>query len=272
MFAASVLVLTLLGSPAAETPEASLRLAQNAFAYRDFERVVSTLYPWLHPLRLKTEADQIEARYLVGVSLFVVNREAEAEAEFTELLELDPSYQLDPFLVPPPVVQRFEQIRAKLFPEQAKPTLKPPPPDPTRFSSPVRVKPPPRAAMFLPFGTPQFVLGESGAGVLYGWAQLASLGLNFGAYLKGLSSPQGSDSLVAWTITQYVGLAGFAVAWTLSAIDGNQSLSALQEAQETQIEADLEAQARIQADAIDAASRFALPPFAGPRLSLSFRF
>lgn len=201
------------GGSAASTPAQAVRLAESAFAYRDFEQVVATLWPWMHPPLIQQPTLRIDAHRLLGVSLFVLGREAAAEAEFEALLRLDPTHQLDPFLVPPPVVQRFEVVRQRVAPGGPPAGL------------------PSRAALLLPFGTPQFVLGQSGQGALWGWGQLISLGLNVGAYFAAKRATRGSTAHTGWVITQYIGLAGFLTSWGLSSAAGFSEWNARRDAQ-----------------------------------------
>lgn len=232
----------------AKTAAEAVSLATNAFEYRDFEQVLATLGPWLRPLRIKDPKLEIEARRLFGVSLSVLDRGAEAEAEFEALLKLAPDHRLDPFLVPPPVIQRFEAVRARLSP--VAPAAPPGPPLPNR------------AALLLPFGTPQFVMDEPGEGALWGWAQALGLGLNIGAYYAGQRVDADSGAHTGWTVAQYIGLGAFVASWAMSSVSGFESWSERRRAQEPP--APLEPPPEPSGEAE--------PAREGPTAALSFRF
>ena len=205
-----------------ETAAAAVDRANNAFEYRDFERVVSLLYPWLHPRRILEPSLAIEARRLLGVSLHVVDRVEDAREEFAELLLLDPRHRLDPFLVPPAVIQTFENVRRSMRPTldeilrergdepRAKPTVTGPP-------IVQRIEVPPLAVAFLPLGIPQFVAEEPGWGLLWAVLQVGSLALNLVAYNQA-GREEGGFGL--WTGLQYTGLVGLVGSWSASAVQG----------------------------------------------------
>ena len=170
-----------------ETATAAVAQARNAFEYRDFERVVRLLNPWLHPRRILDRTLAIEARQLLGVSLHVLGRVESAKEEFAELLLLDPQRKLDPFLVPPAVIQAFEDVRASMRPTldrimRARGMEPDPPNGSTNLDMVQTVEVPPLAAALLPGGLPQFVADEAGWGLLWAVLQVGFLTLNFVAY------------------------------------------------------------------------------------------
>ena len=217
--------------PLPTTARAAVEQAKNAFEYRDFERVVKLVYPWLHPRRILDRTLAIDARRLLGVSLHVLGRDDESREEFAELLLLDPRHKLDPFLVPPAVIQSFEDIRISMKPtldqillEQGlEPAKKPIPAGPLTVT-PVAV--PSLALAMLPVGIPQFAADEVGWGLLWAVLQVGFLSLNFVAFDQAGQNNGGSFN--AWTALQFVGLGGFLVSWTVSGLQGYAQLEAAQ--------------------------------------------
>ncbi len=203
----------------------SLALARAAFEYRDFEKVVSTLYDWVHPPRIQNRENMVEARRLLGVSLHVQGDIPSAREEFAQLLLLDPNQKLDPFIHPPDIVATLEDVRRQLAPKlrQRKPIIPPPP------VSEIRTVPH-AAISWLPLGVPQFVLREEMVGVLLCSAQLLGLSINIAGYLQGRALQQRplstepqiiesrEDSRSVWLVTQYGGIALFGLAYGTSVI------------------------------------------------------
>lgn len=208
---------------ATKTATSAVASAENAFEYRDFERVVKLVRPWLHPRRILDPKLALVARRLLGVSLHVLDRREEAKEEFAELLLIDPQHKLDPFLVPPAVIQTFEDVRTAM-----RPTLNRilrargvQPLRPTPATGPPSlqvVEVPPLAIAFLPGGIPQFAADETGWGVLWAVLQAGFLTLNLVGFDQAGRNEGGRFSL--WTGLQYAGLVGFLGAWTASGIQG----------------------------------------------------
>ncbi len=214
-------------------PEAAVRLAKAAFEYRDFAKVVELLDPWLHPPRIVDGALEVRARELMGVSQHVLGQKSAAEEEFAQLLKLAPSHELDPFLVPPPVVQSFEEVRAKMKPILDGLIAKAPKPEPaqTITKTEIRLVPIPHPAMaFVPLGAPQFMVGETGWGIAWASLQAVGLALNIGGWRQGRSvrTDAARDSVDAnpapWLVMQYTGAALFAGAWVASSVQGYDQL------------------------------------------------
>ena len=210
-----------------ESARSAVDLAQSAFEYRDFERVVNLLYPWLHPRRIIDPALAIQARQLLGVSLHVLGRIDDAKEEFAELLVLDPEYKLDPFLVPPPVVRTFKAVR-----ESMKQTLErilrergvrpAAPPSGRPVIEPIGVTP--LTVSLLPLGIPQFAADEVGWGLLWAVLQVGFVTLNLVGFDQ--AGRNNGDTYTFWTGMQYAGLGGFFAAWTASGVQGYLQLKA----------------------------------------------
>jgi hypothetical protein len=215
-------------------PAVAIRYAQNAFEYRDFPKVVEVLWPWLHPPRLREEARLVQARELLGVSLHLVGRTEDAREEFTALLLRDPDHALDPFTVPPDVIQAFETVK-----RQMEPTLRS-----LRERRPLEVPAQPRervvelrlvelphwSVTILPFGVPQFVLDRPGWGASFAAVQVAGLGLNVAAFARAESLEADSEGHDRWVAVQYVGLGVALCGYAGSLVQANNRLRSKREA------------------------------------------
>lgn len=102
------------GVPADEAR--ALSLATSAFEYRDFKRVVEILEPWVKPPRIVDPGRRKEAHRLLGVSHHILGNKERAEEELSQLLLADPEHRLDPFVVPPAVIETFDRVRERMRP------------------------------------------------------------------------------------------------------------------------------------------------------------
>ena len=59
-----------------------------------------------------TEQELIDLHKLAGLSAFYLKKMPQAETHLVALIQLDPDYSLDPFLVAPPAIHYFEKLRA----------------------------------------------------------------------------------------------------------------------------------------------------------------
>jgi len=193
-----------------DDPRSAVRYARNAFEYRDFDKVVEVLWPWLHPPRIVDTDLAVRARELLGISLFISGREDEAREEFSSLLLLDPDHALDPFLVPPDVIQAFEDVKDAMEPTlralRDKEPIAPRNPSPPARVERRLVQVPHPATAFIPFGVPQFVVEEPMWGGFWLGSQLAGIALNSAAFWRADSLPAGTTEYDVWVTLQYVGL------------------------------------------------------------------
>ncbi|HWE24940.1 MAG TPA: hypothetical protein VG496_13460 [Myxococcales bacterium] len=98
-----------------------VRLAQRDFEYGDYTRVAQRLSSLVEVGRFQTPELRARAYTLLGEALLLHTppREAEAHRAFLELLYLDPDTELDPFYVPPRVIEFFEREKKELEPQLA---------------------------------------------------------------------------------------------------------------------------------------------------------
>lgn len=207
---------TETSSTAAETEQEALATARAAFEYRDFDVVIESLDPWVHPPRIVDVERMVEARRLLGVAMFVSGNERGAREEFAQLLLLDPNHKLDAFVIPPRVIAAFEDVRSQL-----RPKLQRPKPARPASSLPVvvaEVSPPHPALAFLPFGIPQAVLGEPASGITLGAAQGLGLAANILGFVMANRVRRDSPEFDTWTAVQYAGLGTLTAAYGASVV------------------------------------------------------
>jgi hypothetical protein len=66
-----------------------------------------------------TEAQRVEAYRLLGLAEYQLGDRDQARTAFVNLLSLTPDYSLDPFLVPPPIVEFFDKVKREHEPQLA---------------------------------------------------------------------------------------------------------------------------------------------------------
>jgi hypothetical protein len=139
-----------------------------------------------------SQADVIELHKYAGLAGFYLHQKPAAERHLWALLQLDPDYRLDPFLVPPQAMTYFEELRkeraseleaireerrrraerlketeererARLESEQQRRRLE----ELARQASISPARPQPFIVNLLPFGAGQFQQGRTGAGIAF---------------------------------------------------------------------------------------------------------
>lgn len=227
---------TALAADAPSDPEAVRRVASasNAFEYRDFKKVIELLHPFVHPPRISDPALMKEARRLLGISYHIQGDLPAAREEFSQALLLDPTLKLDPFLVPPAVIETFESVRASMqatldrLSAQRRDTPEDPP-QPAGLPHPL--------IAFAPLGFPQFfALDEPGWGSLWLSVQLAGLAAN-GIGFWGAEQLKDEHGITAdkparhrMIAVQFVGLGVFTLGWLGSIIEARGALQARRDA------------------------------------------
>ena len=174
---------------------------KNLFEYRDCVGTISALAELAIPGQLNDEREQAEVHRMLGVCHGLVDtpeNKREAAREFSSLLSIDPDFQLDPFEVPPPVIELFEtqkqamKIRLdEIRKARARATE-------DNFddggvlverTTSVRVTPLPVA--FVPFGLAQVANGEIVKGSVFGAIQGVGLMLNVVGFWGSLAIQNG---------------------------------------------------------------------------------
>jgi hypothetical protein len=176
--------------PAAElvSPDQRFKRGKNLFAYRDCPGTIGALAELAIPGQLADERDQAEVHRMLGICHALVDTaedRREAAREFSSLLSIDPDFQLDPFEVPPPVIEQFETQKQAMkvrldeirkARERAKEDNFDDGGVLVERTTSVRVTPLPVA--FVPFGLSQVANGDLGLAATFGAIQGVGLVLN----------------------------------------------------------------------------------------------
>jgi hypothetical protein len=143
----------------------------------------------------------LEAWRILGLAEYQLGDKPAAREAFIHLLSIDPDQTLDPFLVPPPIVEFFDKVRAEAEPELAplrerKRQLEEQErlADEARrrllYEEQVRSGPPSKVVVveehiyllnFLPFGVGQFQNGDTTKGIVIAISQVVFGAVNIGA-------------------------------------------------------------------------------------------
>lgn len=111
----ALLLALLLALPArAQQGEgAELAAIRAAFEYGKYAEVLERAVARIDRGRLD-EASLVELHKLAGLAAFNLGRREDAARHLRALLRLEPDYGLDPFVVPPPAIAYFEELRRDL--------------------------------------------------------------------------------------------------------------------------------------------------------------
>jgi tetratricopeptide (TPR) repeat protein len=195
---ASLLVALLLATPATD-----LKRARDRFEFGAWADAAAAVREVLDANPDLSEPQSIEAYRILGLAEYQLGNRSAARMAFIHLLSLDPDYALDPFLVPPPIVDFFDRVKRDAEPELAplrekKKQLR----EQEKLAEEARRRlfleeqartgPPSRIVVvkenvyiinFLPFGAGQFQNGDTTKGVVILTSQLVMGAINVGAIL-----------------------------------------------------------------------------------------
>ncbi len=170
------------------SPEQRFQRGKRTFEYRDCPATIATLADLAIPGLLADEEEQLEVHRMLGICYALADQRRDATREFSSLLSLDPDHQLDPFEVPPPVMELFESqktlMKARLDElRRARERQK------DEFSDGgvlvervTTVRTTPFAAAFLPLGLAQLANGDVVKAAAVGSAQGVGLLVNVVGY------------------------------------------------------------------------------------------
>jgi hypothetical protein len=113
----NALIPLLLALALAAPPE--LKRARDRFEFGAWADCAGTLRPFLARDPLLTDDEAVEAWRMLGLAEFHLGDRAAARSAFVNLLSFDPDYALDPFLVPPPIVDFFDKVKRETEPDLA---------------------------------------------------------------------------------------------------------------------------------------------------------
>jgi hypothetical protein len=108
LLAAPILLLIALQ---ASPPSEEFERGRIAFERHEYARAIEILRPLLYPeLRLESEGEIAQAHRMLGVAHLFEQQNEMAAQEFRKLLQLRPSYRMEPLLDPPQVVDFFNAV------------------------------------------------------------------------------------------------------------------------------------------------------------------
>lgn len=203
--------------------DAELRRAGNEYAYGNYEEAILQLQNLLYPMRLTSESQVLEARELLGLCYYLTDRFEQVAKEFAKVLYLAPDHRLDPFSIPPPVIEAFESVRRQLAPQldeirkqKTNPTLTAPT-DLTTIPEPIAMQIIERSdfATFLPFGVGQFQNNDTGLGAFFAATEAALLAINIAAYFLARYSAESPETIQQLMVLQYASATLFGVTWSI---------------------------------------------------------
>lgn len=171
------------------TPDQRFQRGKRLFEYRDCPATIETLIDLAVPGLLDDETQQLEVHRMLGICYALNDQRREASREFSSLLSLDPDHQLDPFEVPPPVLELFEQqkqtMKARLDElRKARERAKDDFGDEggVLVERVTTVRETPWVTAFLPFGLAQVANGDTAKAAAFGTAQGLGLLVNVVGY------------------------------------------------------------------------------------------
>jgi tetratricopeptide (TPR) repeat protein len=196
-------MIPLLIALALATPDADLKRARDRYEFGAYAEAAWAVREMLSNSPDLPEPVAIEAWRILGFAEYQLGNKSAARAAFVQLLSIDPDQVFDPFLVPPPVVDFFDGVRAEAEPELAplrerKKQLK----EQERLADEARRRllaeemirsgPPSKIIIvqehiyllnFLPFGVGQFQNGDNTKGIIIAVSQVVLGAVNLGAIL-----------------------------------------------------------------------------------------
>lgn len=109
------ILLTQVPPPDSADPSERLELASQESLQGNHRRVVELLAPMLYPAsQFSTEEEELKALRLLGLSYWFLGEYDESTKTFTNLLNRQPDFKLDPVVVPAGAISFFNQIKARL--------------------------------------------------------------------------------------------------------------------------------------------------------------
>jgi hypothetical protein len=198
-----VIALALAALLAAPTQPADLRRARDRFEFGAWADAAAIVRQFLAAHPHPPESDAVLAFRILGIAEWHLGDRVQARSAFVSLLSEDPDYKLDPFLVPPVIVEFFEEVKRDHEPtlgplREQKRTLR----EQERLAEETRRRllaeerarsgPPAKVVRvqerqyvinWFPFGAGQFQNGERAKGTAVAAGELALGAVNIGAIL-----------------------------------------------------------------------------------------
>jgi len=207
--------------------KAKLKAATELFGKNECQKVIEALTTKDFTKSLENESDFIEYYRLLGICYFKQKDTRNAEIELNELLFINPDYELDPFITPPPLLEIFGKLKTnvkaksnELLIAKDKVFEKPNQIEKEMIYYKTSIYP-----ALMPFGIGQFENGEVVKGSLIAASQAVMLGSNIGFYwwkrslLNAHSTSTNLDQFNLAQTLQFVALGAFAAIYIYGIVD-----------------------------------------------------
>jgi len=103
-------IAVLVASLLLASPQADLKRAKAHFEFGAYADCAGTLRQLLAEAPDLSEKEAVDVYRMLGIAEYQLGDLAQARSAFVNLLSWDPDLALDSFLVPPPIVELFEQV------------------------------------------------------------------------------------------------------------------------------------------------------------------
>jgi len=112
-------IAILVASLLLASPEADVKRARARFDFGAYADCAGTLRQLLSEAPELSEPQAVEVYRMLAISEYELGDLGQARSAFVNLLSWDPDYALDSFLVPPPIVELFDQVKRENEPALA---------------------------------------------------------------------------------------------------------------------------------------------------------
>ncbi len=109
--------LFLLALVLAAPSDSDLKRARDRYEFGAWADAAGAVREILGTRSDLSESQTVEAYRILGLAEYQLGDRAQARAAFVKLLSLDPDFGLDPFLVPPPIVEFFDKVKREHEPD-----------------------------------------------------------------------------------------------------------------------------------------------------------
>ncbi len=113
------MIALLVASLVMASPEAELKRARASFEFGSYADCAGTLRQLLSGAPELRDREAVDLYRMLAISEYQLGDLPQARAAFVNLLSWDPDFTLDPFLVPPPIVELFDQVKREHEPALA---------------------------------------------------------------------------------------------------------------------------------------------------------
>jgi hypothetical protein len=110
-------LIPLLLALSLAAPRADLKRARDRFEFGAWADAAGTIRAWVAEHPEADGPDAVQAYRMLGIAEFHLGDLNASRTAFVSLLSIDPDHELDPFLVPPAVVEFFDRVKREHEPQ-----------------------------------------------------------------------------------------------------------------------------------------------------------